>query len=1039
MFSYTRAMADVCPTEDAVEALLEYLVDPLLPVKSLLRETPSQSQQQSIAKQVYAVVLLYNYYHRKQYPKLEFLGFESFCKLAVVLRPALLAHLTFMQGSNDIELEDLDKKFSITEKMIVDACNVSKSLDASREVPYIEGWPISKVAVLLVDSKKENCFLLFSSITQGVWSVFQKDVDVLSQSSEGTVEAKNSDKKRRVMIRNLRVESKINEAALQQLAYLAVKEATGISQTDLLVLENHLVYSVSKEKTATRFYIMMCTEAVNKDVNQVPIKDAIDRFTAILCGIPDATMLCLCNIFSLQGPLIRKSFGRWTVTPVVEYFHVLPYVGIFSEWICRQEHLNIFQDSRVGNILEWPEDPCKTEIHKSRKRSHVNDDTGGGLGSKISGVDSESSTLKGTYGVCKIGLPHALSEPHIFQNGKKCNHSSNITEADDHANVLPPFHAGSDVNSSASYVDVKQFETMDSTIRSTTTMCRAMKASHGDNVSGYISSDQDGIGARSPATYQSKSKDLEELQITLTSKENKLSQTALKVLISRRDILSLQLRHLEDEIAQCDKKIQTILNDIEKQRKCIVEEQVYMFLARLDRNLDQVSSRVLATPLPSLEETYSVVRHEEQRQLTMRTEDCSEASALAVHTDDVCWKKHGYLEWYKLKQAERKKKKSTQVALTDTSPCYASHMTRSSSKEGNSGSAFISAAGSTWDNLTKITIDIGRERGGLYNLERTTDLPSEHGHGFQHILKVALALCFTMHVPNRFWAEAFITAVFLINGMPACIIDYQTPLRMSSHFHIIPSALNLCLKVNAMCLWMCNSVSKNYLSEDVSLIPFQGEMNSKEEECLSLEEKRSERPARLFQKGYTRKNKDAIVMPPIFDNPLDESTMPSDDSSKINLEFMSLELYGEDDLALKIDSIIEGCNDVCLRSSAQDRIYQLEDQFSARCIKKKRLSEAILNKRSPCQAIGILCILLYYILMTIKTWQELDGVCDENNWILPTYRVFLSEGGFRASVTVRGADFEFTSEGDLHLVPRGARESAAAQMMVKLHHMAGQA
>lgn len=48
--------------------------------------------------------------------------------------------------------------------------------------------------------------------------------------------------------------------------------------------------------------------------------------------------------------------------------------------------------------------------------------------------------------------------------------------------------------------------------------------------------------------------------------------------------------------------------------------------------------------------------------------------------------------------------------------------------------------------------------------------------------------------------------------------------------------------------------------------------------------KRSERPARLFQKGYTRKNKDAIVMPPIFDNPLDESTMPSDDSSEINLE-----------------------------------------------------------------------------------------------------------------------------------------------------------
>lgn len=98
--------------------------------------------------------------------------------------------------------------------------------------------------------------------------------------------------------------------------------------------------------------------------------------------------------------------------------------------------------------------------------------------------------------------------------------------------------------SSNNFSMAQQFETMDSTIRSTTTMCRAMKASHGDNVSGYISSDQDGIGARSPATYHSKSKDLEKLQITLTSKENKLSQTALKVLISRRDILVLILQSL---------------------------------------------------------------------------------------------------------------------------------------------------------------------------------------------------------------------------------------------------------------------------------------------------------------------------------------------------------------------------------------------------------------------------------------------------------------------------------------------------------------
>lgn len=53
-------------------------------------------------------------------------------------------------------------------------------------------------------------------------------------------------------------------------------------------------------------------------------------------------------------------------------------------------------------------------------------------------------------------------------------------------------------------------------------------------------------------------------------------------------------------------------------------------------------------------------------------------------------------------------------------------------------------------------------------------------------------------------------------------------------------------------------------------------------------EKRSEkgeRPARLFQKGYTRKNKGSIFMPtPNFNTRSNETTMPSNDYSKINPE-----------------------------------------------------------------------------------------------------------------------------------------------------------
>ncbi|GAY62082.1 hypothetical protein CUMW_215040 [Citrus unshiu] len=159
--------SDLCATEDTVLLLLDYLVDPLLPARPSSRDTPSESLQQSVAKQVHAVVLLYNYYHIKQHRQLKFEGFESFSKLAVVLKPTLLAHMKLLQRSNDSELDDPDKQLSVTEKKIMDACDISNSLDASKDIPSTEGWSISKVAVLLIDSRKENCFLKHSSMTEG--------------------------------------------------------------------------------------------------------------------------------------------------------------------------------------------------------------------------------------------------------------------------------------------------------------------------------------------------------------------------------------------------------------------------------------------------------------------------------------------------------------------------------------------------------------------------------------------------------------------------------------------------------------------------------------------------------------------------------------------------------------------------------------------------------------------------------------------------------------------------------------------------------
>ena len=65
-------------------------------------------------------------------------------------------------------------------------------------------------------------------------------------------------------------------------------------------------------------------------------------------------------------------------------------------------------------------------------------------------------------------------------------------------------------------------------------------------------------------------------------------------------------------------------------------------------------------------------------------------------------------------------------------------------------------------------------------------------HKNRHIQEVTRALCFIM---KRFLANAIMTVVFLINRMPAHVLDYQTPLRILSWFHSIPFVLNLCPRI----------------------------------------------------------------------------------------------------------------------------------------------------------------------------------------------------------------------------------------------------
>lgn len=329
---------ELVSTEEVVNALLEYLVGPRLPLKSsAFKEPPTLSQQQSVAKQLHAVVLLYNYYQRKEDSQAQYLDFESFCKLAMTLKPALMSYMKFMNQSDLTSSKDMNNDLSVTEKAIQDACNISCALDASKDIPAINKWLISKVSVLLLDSKKETCFLNYCSVTEGVWSLVEKCLELPTAEIEGTVERR----KRQTSMRPVTVDQKDDDSGFQQLAFLAVKDATGISKTDLVTLEKHVVYSLTKEKTASCFYIMQSTRSINQDI-LISVKEIIE---------------------SLQGPLVKRSSGSWSATEVVEYFHLLPYANIIATFFLREVFGLEGSDTRSHEDITGN---CKKEISESR-------------------------------------------------------------------------------------------------------------------------------------------------------------------------------------------------------------------------------------------------------------------------------------------------------------------------------------------------------------------------------------------------------------------------------------------------------------------------------------------------------------------------------------------------------------------------------------------------------------------------------------------------------------------------------------------------
>ncbi|EAZ45354.1 hypothetical protein OsJ_29999 [Oryza sativa Japonica Group] len=287
----------VVEMEDAVGILVDYLVRPALRKGS--RMTPEN--QADVARQVHMAVILYNYYHRKQFPQLAFADAMRFFKCAsLTLGDSLLAYSNMVhQHEKSSGSPGEGVNLSVTDKAVVDACGIAEALDANQDSPDMAMWPISKVAVLLLDSTRKRCLLESGSVGKNVRSLLEKEIDTSSTSEHGSNKPEGQD------LEN----EETGPYVLQKLAFSEVERRTEIKRSSLRLLDEHLAYSLTKKGTTTKLFILQYEQTAKGNFAEMPIEELIKR---------------------MIGPVVEKH-PYPTTTVVAESYHILPYKDILFD------------------------------------------------------------------------------------------------------------------------------------------------------------------------------------------------------------------------------------------------------------------------------------------------------------------------------------------------------------------------------------------------------------------------------------------------------------------------------------------------------------------------------------------------------------------------------------------------------------------------------------------------------------------------------------------------------------------------------------
>ncbi|KAF0914082.1 hypothetical protein E2562_026492 [Oryza meyeriana var. granulata] len=297
--------------EDAVGILVDDLVRPVLRKGS--RMTPEN--QADVARQVHMAVVLYNYYHRKQFPQLAFADEKRFFRCAALtLGESLLAYSNMVhQHERSSGSSGEGVNLSVTDKAIVDACGIAEALDASQDSPDMAMWPISKVAVILLDSTRKRCLLESGSVGKNVRSFLEKEIDSSSTSEHISNHPEGQE------LENEETPQPLDGPyILQKLAFSEVERKTGIGRSSLHLLDEHLAYSLTKRGTTTKLFILQYEQTARGNFVEVPIEELIKRMT---------------------GPVVEKH-PYPTTTAVAESYHILPYKDVLFDCLHRKWHFD---------------------------------------------------------------------------------------------------------------------------------------------------------------------------------------------------------------------------------------------------------------------------------------------------------------------------------------------------------------------------------------------------------------------------------------------------------------------------------------------------------------------------------------------------------------------------------------------------------------------------------------------------------------------------------------------------------------------------